>query len=79
MNKDKFDKLALNQKGDFVFGKGEFVGSRTYYGIRVALYCVNHIYIEVFYNQNVNEIDRIELIEEEYVHKLYLNKINLNL
>ena len=79
MNKDKFDKLALNQKGNYVFGKGEFVGVRTYYGIKVALYYANHIYIEVFYNQNVNEIDRIELIEEEYVHKLYLNKINLNL
>ena len=54
----------------------------------VYIYCLiflPHIlpHISVFWlfehtQLKFNETDRIELIEEEYVHKLYLNKINLN-
>lgn len=62
-----------------VFGDAEFIATRPYYGFLVNLYVYDGLFIEVFYSQQNNAIEKIESIHEDLVYKGYWDKIELDL
>lgn len=59
MTIEDFNFLNLNEQGDIVF-KGDFLVERIEGGCRIALYRVKGFYVEVYYDTDRNEIERVE-------------------
>ena len=47
INKDIFENMSVNLKGDFVFQKGSFVGSRVYGFLKMVLYKTDSFFVQV--------------------------------
>ncbi|MEZ7901958.1 MAG: hypothetical protein QMC21_00240 [Flavobacteriales bacterium] len=45
INKDIFENMSVNLKGDFVFQKGSFVGSRVYGFLKMVLYKTDSFFV----------------------------------
>jgi hypothetical protein len=60
---DKSKQINTFLNGAITLEYGEFIDSITYYGNRVMLYIVGSAYVEVFYDQNENEIINVNRLE----------------
>jgi|TARA_R100000750_G_scaffold30200_3_gene19204 hypothetical protein len=74
----KYNQLNLNQKGEILFSKGNYIDYRIEYNkYKIALYSLGNFYVEVFYDVHNNEIKRINALENEQDWHGYLDSINL--
>jgi hypothetical protein len=77
LDKENFNNLSLNKKGEILFSKGSYIAVRNYYNYKVQLYSLNGFYIEVWYHPKLNSIDKIETLENEKNLNLYLPDIEI--
>jgi hypothetical protein len=77
MNKSEFLELDISSRADFVWAEGEFVGSRDYYGYKVALYVLEGLYIEVWIFIATNKIEKVEPIQNDKDLQHYLKDIDI--
>ena len=79
MTQSEFLKLEITARAHFVWSKGECIGSREYYGYRIALYALKHLFVEVWYHPGTNKIEKIEPIsnDEKALHN-YLKDIDIS-
>jgi hypothetical protein len=75
---DDFMNLPLEKKKQIVWTQGQFVDNMIYYGQRVNLYSINELFVEVFYNNELNDIDRIT-VATEYDIKKYIASFKIDL
>lgn len=73
VTKRYFNSLDLDMRGELVFQKAKFIGSRTYYAQKLVLYTIDNLFIEVWYQPNENYIDRIEILENLKTIDLYID------
>lgn len=75
----EFNSLTKEKQFGLLNNYGLFVGNRLYYNHRVNLYSINGFFVEIHYEPNDNQIDKIESICYETAIKAYSSLINLNL
>ena len=71
MNKDIFDNMPIDLKGDFVFQKGTFIDTRLYGFLKMVLYEMESFYVEVVYSIENNNIENVNYISVNDVQRLY--------
>lgn len=71
INKEVFEGLPIDLKGDFVFQKGTFVSSRVYGFLKMALYKMDSFFVEVVYHIEDNNIENIIFISDKDVQRFY--------
>ncbi|WP_258103140.1 hypothetical protein [Marinoscillum sp. MHG1-6] len=64
MNKHRFQKLTFKEKVQWIYFNGEFVTSIRYYKYKVNLYLLDRLYIELFYNNLEDAVEKIEVLDE---------------
>ena len=66
MNIQTFNNLDITLKGAITFGEDStFLGIRMYYGQKLVLYSYEDFFIEVYYDVETNEINKIEAFDKE--------------
>ena len=78
MKNDDFRKLTIFRQVELLFEKGHHVLSRIYLFYNVHLYSLSGFYVEIWYRQADNKIERVILLEQEVVLDLYDNQIGIN-
>lgn len=58
-----FKDLPLDLKGDYTFGKGQFLSARVYGFLKFALYKCPNFYVEVHMNKEDDRIEDIQIVE----------------
>lgn len=76
ITKSKFRTLDLDQKGEYVFQKGDYIGVSGYYNYRINLYSLYDFFVEVWYEPEENKIEKIELLESDKNLDLYIDTMN---
>ena len=71
MDINLFNDLPIDLKGDFVFQKGIFVGSRVYGFLKMVLYKLPNFFIEVVYSVDNNNIEDVIYITDSDVQRFY--------
>lgn len=69
---DNVDKMAL------LFEVGRDVMSRIYQFYNVKLYSLGDFFVEVWYRQASNTVDKIEVVDMDKVFHLYEKKIDIS-
>ncbi|MFN8337157.1 MAG: hypothetical protein U0U09_18640 [Cyclobacteriaceae bacterium] len=70
--------MDLYRLASRIFNYGQLVEMIEYYNRRVALYSVDSDFYEVYYNQESNEIEKINQASDPDLAK-YLNRITIKL
>jgi hypothetical protein len=77
VNRDNFNDLSMDEKGKILFSKGSYIAVRDYYNYKVQLYGLKGFYVEVWYHPKMNNIDKIEALNDEKSLNLYLSDIEI--
>jgi len=64
MSPHNFSSLPLTTQADLLWEHGSFVRVQSKQELTVSLYKMTGFYVEVFYEQELNKIERIEVVEE---------------
>ena len=68
---DNVEKMAL------LFDQGREVMSRIYMYYNIKLYSLNDFFVEVWYRQSSNTVDKIEVADMDRVFHLYEKSIDI--
>ena len=63
MSPDHFSSLPFTTKAELLWKHGEFVRVQSKQELTVSLYKMPGFFVEVFYEQELNKIERIEVVE----------------
>jgi hypothetical protein len=75
---DDFRKLTIFRQVELLFEKGQHVLSRIYLFYNVHLYILSGFYVEIWYRQADNKIERVLILDQSDVLDLYDNQIGLS-
>ncbi len=78
ISRKEFIELSLLERAGAVLEHGQELISRIYVFYIVKLYCMGDFYVELWYRQNGNKIDKIELVELDDVIHYYEKEIDLS-
>lgn len=74
MTINEFKKLSQKQQAIEIFNNGKHITIRHENGYIVNLYLVDDIFVEIWYKQERNQIDRIEIIEDSNTIDIYIDQ-----
>jgi hypothetical protein len=77
MNSQVFRELPRIEQMQLLFDEGHELAGRIYLFFSVRLYSLKGFFVEVWYHQTTNRIDRIIVIDLEDVLQLYEKQINI--
>lgn len=78
MTAEEFTKLPTNRKVHMVLADGRELLDRIYMYFVVKLYSFDGLYIEIWYQQISNRIDRVIVVNPDDVLHLYESQINIS-
>lgn len=78
MNPDDFQNLPAERRVSLVLSEGNELLDRIYMFYVVKLYAFRGLFVEIWYQQISNRIDKIRLVEIEDVLHLYESQINIS-
>ncbi len=78
MNKREFDLADNVDRLAMVFDQGVEISSRIFVYYLIKLYDVNGFWVEVWYRQNSNTVDKVIRVEEEDVFHHYEKNIDIS-
>ena len=73
-----FNKLPKNEQVYALFHDGKEILHRKSGDYIVKLFIVHDLYVEIWYNSGKNVIDRIQVINETDLVRIYAKEINLS-
>ena len=73
-----FNSLPKNEQVYTLFHEGKELLERREGDFVVKLFTVHELFVEVWYNSNRNIIEKIQVIREENLVKIYDKEINLS-
>lgn len=79
ISETEFNSLNKESQFELLNNYGLFVGNRQYYNHRINLYSINKFFVEVHYEPTSNQIDKIEVVSNDWVTNGYWKQISLNL
>jgi len=78
MRQEQFNQLKFNEKLKWVYVEGEYITSIRYYAHKVNLYAFDNYFVELFYNNSTDNIDRICILDYKSTRmKFYADQIKL--
>ncbi len=78
ISKGKFSGLSLVEKLRLLYFQGDYILSIWYYKHKVNLYLLNGFYVEVFYNPQIDKIQKVEPLDSAHSRmKFYADQIKL--
>ena len=77
MNQDEFDLLPLPEKAALVLDKGKELMNRIFLFYNIKLYMLSDFYVEIWYKQTTNKIDKLVVVELDEVAHFYESQINI--
>lgn len=78
MNPQDFQDLPLERRVNLLLTEGNELLERIYMFYVVKLYAYRGLFIEIWYQQISNRIDKVQLVEMEDVLHLYESQINIS-
>lgn len=78
MKSEDFHKLSIFCQVELLIEAGQHVLSRVYLFYKIHLYTISGFYVEIWYRQADNKIDRVILLDISTVADLYGNQIGLS-
>jgi len=78
MSPEQFRKLKSVQQMEMLFDQGIELMSRVFIFYNIKLYSMNEFFVEVWYMQTTNRIDRIIVLTMDEVLEIYESKIRLD-
>ncbi len=78
MTSEEFTKLPTDRKVHMVLADGRELLDRIYMYFVVKLYSFEGLYVEIWYQQISNRIDRIIAVDPNDVLHLYESQINIS-
>lgn len=74
---NKFNKLTLEEKAWYIWNSATFLHSREDSEFRYNLFYLNNYYVELLYNIQGNEVDKIRAFFSSTFITAYLENISL--
>ncbi|MBI9033627.1 MAG: hypothetical protein JEZ03_04050 [Bacteroidales bacterium] len=78
MIRQEFDKLTLEKRTHIVFNDGFEVMDRIFLFYQIRLYSLNDFYVEIWYRQIGNKVDKVESLDINDVTHLYGKEIDIS-
>ncbi|MBW6492283.1 MAG: hypothetical protein K0B15_13945 [Lentimicrobium sp.] len=78
ITEQEFREMPAKEQVSVVLENGMELLDRIYVYYVVKLYRVDHLYIEIWYQQLSNQIDKVKLVNLEDVLHLYESQINIS-
>lgn len=78
MKNHEFRKLTIFRQVELLFESGNHVLNRIYLFYNIHLYTISDFYVEIWYRQADNKIDRVIILDPSDVLDLYDNQIGLS-
>ncbi|NVO19618.1 MAG: hypothetical protein HXX13_07950 [Bacteroidetes bacterium] len=78
MTPDQFRHLTSLQQMELLFDQGRELMCRIFVFYNIRLYTIGDFFVEVWYRQTTNKIDRIIIMGIDSVLELYENQIKLS-
>lgn len=78
MSPEKFKQLTSIHQLDLILNEGREIMSRIFLFYNVKLFAVYDFFVEVWYKQTTNKVDRIVILDLIDVFDLYEKDIKLN-
>lgn len=73
-----FQNMSVSEQVTTVLGRGLELLDRIYIYYVVRLYKLDNLFIEIWYHQTTNRIDKVLLVELNDVIHLYESQINIS-
>jgi len=77
--KEEFDELTFDEKINSLHRYGVYLMSRKVHGYYINLYGLFGTYVEVWYTESNDEVCRIEIVNDDSILDLYLERITLKI
>lgn len=78
MNPEEFIELPDNKKLELILTDGRELLERIYMFYVIKLYAYRGLYVEIWYQQISNRIDKVLLVDLDDVSHLYESQINIS-
>jgi hypothetical protein len=78
MTPEQFRQLTSLQQIELLFDQGRLLMARIFVFYNIRLYTIGDFFVEVWYRQTTNKIDRIVVLGLDSVIDLYENQIKLS-
>jgi len=78
ISRTEFQLIDNVEKMAFLFDQGREVMSRIYMYYNIKLYSLNDFFVEVWYRQSSNTVDKIEVADMDRVFHLYEKSIDIS-
>jgi hypothetical protein len=77
MREIEFIALSHQQKVEILFDEGKELMNRIYVFYNIKLYSLFDFYVEIWYKQTTNKIDKVIVVKLTDVVHLYESQINI--
>jgi hypothetical protein len=77
MTQEQFRRLTSIQQVELIFDQGNEIGSRIYIFYNIRLFLLFDFFVEIWYIQTTNRIDRIVILSITDVLDIYERDIQL--
>ncbi|PKP02130.1 MAG: hypothetical protein CVU14_04035 [Bacteroidetes bacterium HGW-Bacteroidetes-9] len=78
LSADEFSKLSLEEQVTTLLGNGSELLERIYIYYVIKLYSLSGFFVEIWYQQTTNRIDRVIVVQLSDVIHLYESQINIS-
>lgn len=75
---EMFVRMPVEEQVTTLLGQGNELMERIYIYYVIKLYRLNDFYVEIWYQQTTNRIDRVIVVELDDVIHLYESQINIS-
>jgi len=74
----EFQRMPVAQQVTTVIGRGDELLDRIHVYFVVRLYKLENLFVEIWYHQTTNRIDKVSLVKLDDVIHLYESQINIS-
>ena len=73
-----FEQLPIAEKAKLISMNGEYIDNRKHKNFKLNLYSIYGYFVEIWYNEDLTEIKKIEVVKSNKVIDVYIDKIDLS-
>ena len=78
MQKSNFYDMSICSRTQYIWLYGSYTMSRDYLNYTIALYELSGFFVEVWYSELADEVERIEILDDDCQLDLYLPYIDIS-
>lgn len=78
MQKSNFYDMSTSSRTQYIWLYGSYTMSRDFLNYTIALYELGGFFVEVWYSEEMDEVEKIEILEDDYQLDFYLPYIDIS-